>query len=133
MQTKQVIEDSLQRKTLRHARQKQRMEQLQLSMQNTESEIEQLQQCLEIIEHMSEANRKPKVIPNNKIAAVIKALCGVFDFLQHRLHTQFKYQLACLLIDARYKFKSRLQTPGREYLSFETIMTYFKRERGMTG
>ena len=30
-----------------------------------------------------------------------------------------------------YQFKSRLHTPGREYLSFATILTYFKREREM--
>ena len=81
--------------------------------------------------HQGDVNRAPRVIPNARVEEVFAYLCRVFEFLQHRLKLHFKYKLACEVIFAYYQFKSRLHTPGREYLSFATILTYFKRERGM--
>lgn len=59
-------------------------------------------------------------------------LCRVYEFLQHRLKLHFKYELACEIIFVRYQSQSRSHIPGREYLSFATILTYIKREREMT-
>ena len=101
-------------------------------MQNTSEEIEQLESVLSEMEHISDTHREPRVIPNDKVGDVFAYLCRVFEFLQHRLKLHFKYKLACEVIFARYQFQSRSHTPGREYLSFATILTYFKRERGMT-
>ena len=83
------------------------------------------------MENIADVNRAPRVIPNARVEEVFAYLCRVFEFLQHRLKLHFKYKLACEVIFAYYQFKSRLHTPGREYLSFATILTYFKRERGM--
>ena len=100
-------------------------------MQNTDEEIKRLEHVLCEMERISDTHREPRVIPHVKVGDVFAYLCRVFEFLQHRLKLHFKYKLACEVIFARYQFKSRLHTPGREYLSFATILTYFKRERGM--
>ena len=108
-----------------------KIEQMKCTMQNTGEEIEQLEYVLNEMEHIADVNRAPRVIPNARVEEVFAYLCRVFEFLQHRLKLHFKYKLACEVIFAYYQFKSRLHTPGREYLSFATILTYFKRERGM--
>ena len=74
------------------------------------------------MEHIADVNRAPRVVPNARVEEVFAYLCRVFEFLQHRLKLHFKYKLACEVIFARYQFKSRLHTPGREYLSFATIL-----------
>ena len=130
-QGKKVIEERLQRKREQYIHQKEKLEQMKCTMQNTSEEIEQLEYVLSEMEHISDTHREPRVIPNDKVGDVFAYLCRVFEFLQHRLKLHFKYKLACEVIFAYYQFKSRLHTPGREYLSFATILTYFKRERGM--
>ena len=115
------IKERLQRKREQYIRQEEKIEQMKCTMQKTEEEVEQL-----------DTHREPRVIPNDKVGDVFAYLCRVFEFLQHRLKLHFKYKLACEVIFARYQFQSRSHTPGREYLSFATILTYFKRERGMT-
>ena len=107
------------------------MEQMKCTMQNTDEEIKRLEHVLCEMERISDTHREPRVIPHVKVGDVFAYLCRVFEFLQHRLKLHFKYKLACEVIFAYYQFKSRLHTPGREYLSFATILTYFKREREM--
>ena len=123
----EIIKDRLQRKRKQYIHQGEKIE----PMQNTGEEIEQLEYVLNEMEHIADVNRAPRVIPNARVEEVFAYLCRVFEFLQHRLKLHFKYKLACEVIFAYYQFKSRLHTPGREYLSFATILTYFKRERGM--
>ena len=128
----EIIKDRLQRKRKQYIHQGEKIEQMKCTMQNTGEEIEQLEYVLNEMEHIADVNRAPRVIPNARVEEVFAYLCRVFEFLQHRLKLHFKYKLACEVIFAYYQFKSRLHTPGREYLSFATILTYFKRERGMT-
>ena len=120
----EIIKDRLQRKREQYIRQEEKIEQMKCTMQNTSEEIEQLEYVLSEMEHILDTHREPRVIPNDKVGDVFVYLCRVFEFLQHKL--------ACEVIFARYQFQSRSHTPGREYLSFATILTYFKRERGMT-
>ena len=127
----EIIKDRLQRKREQYIRQEEKIEQMKCTMQNTSEEIEQLEYVLSEMEHILDTHREPRVIPNDKVGDVFVYLCRVFEFLQHRLKLHFKYKLACEVIFARYQFQSRSHTPGREYLSFATILTYFKRERGM--
>ena len=122
----EIIKDRLQRKRKQYIHQGEKIEQMKCTM-----EIEQLEYVLNEMEHIADVNRAPRVIPNARVEEVFAYLCRVFEFLQHRLKLHFKYKLACEVIFAYYQFKSRLHTPGREYLSFATILTYFKRERGM--
>ena len=119
----EIIKDRLQRKRKQYIHQGEKIEQMKCTMQ--------LEYVLNEMEHIADVNRAPRVIPNARVEEVFAYLCRVFEFLQHRLKLHFKYKLACEVIFARYQFKSRLHTPGREYLSFATILTYFKRERGM--
>ena len=107
----EIIKDRLQRKRKQYIHQGEKIEQMKWTMQKTSEEIEQLEYVLSEMEHISDTHREPRVIPNDKVGDVFAYLCRVFEFLQHRL---------------------RSHTPGREYLSFATILTYFKRERGMT-
>ena len=127
----EIIKDRLQRKRKQYIHQGEKIEQMKCTMQNTSEEIEQLEYVLSEMEHIEDVNRAPRVVSNARVEEVFAYLCRVFEFLQHRLKLHFKYKLACEVIFARYQFKSRLHTPGREYLSFATILTYFKRERGM--
>ena len=101
-QGKKVIEERLQRKREQCIHQKEKLEQMKCTMRKTEEEVEQLEYVLH-----------------------------EFDYLQHRLKLFFKYKLVCEVIFARYQFRSRSHVPGREYLSYATVLTYFKRERGM--
>ena len=128
----ETIKDRLQRKRELYIHQEEKMEQMKCTMQNTDEEIKRLEHVLCEMERISDTHREPRVIPHVKVGDVFAYLCRVFEFLQHRLKLHFKYKLACEVIFAYYQFKSRLHTPGREYLSFATILTYFKRERGMT-
>ena len=115
-QGKKVIEERLQRKREQCIHQE---------------EVEQLEYVLHEIEHIEKSKREPRVIPNAEISNVFASLCREFDYLQHRLKLFFKYKLVCEVIFARYQFRSRSHVPGREYLSYATVLTYFKRERGM--
>ena len=123
-QGKKVIEERLQRKREQCIHQKEKLEQMKCTMRKTEEEVEQLEYVLHEIEHIEKSKREPRVIPNAEIS-------NEFDYLQHRLKLFFKYKLVCEVIFARYQFRSRSHVPGREYLSYATVLTYFKRERGM--
>ena len=104
---------------------------MKCTMRKTEEEVEQLEYVLHEIEHIEKSKREPRVIPNAEISNVFASLCREFDYLQHRLKLFFKYKLVCEVIFARYQFRSRSHVPGRDYLSYATVLTYFKRERGM--
>ena len=95
---------------------------------------------LRVIHERVEAEAKRLLLYSNKSAKEIADILGFedqasfsrfFDFLQHRLNLFVHYELACEIIFARYRFRSRSRTPGREYLSFATVLTYFKNERSM--
>lgn len=127
------IKEHLQRKQNKYHQQHDKMEEMKCTMQNTEEEIKQLEYVLGEMERMEKARCKRRVITHDKIKEYFAFFSYFFDFLRRRLKLFIHYELACELIFARYKFQSRSRTPGREYLSFATVLTYFKRERGMVG
>ncbi|WP_175629481.1 hypothetical protein [Bacteroides acidifaciens] len=128
---KEAIKARLQHKREQYMHQKEKSEQMKCTIQKTEEEIEQLEYILDKMEHIEETNREPQIIPNDKVGETFAHLCQMFDYIQHRYKLFFKYSLACEVVCARYKFRSRSHIPGREYLSSATVLTYFKRERGM--
>mgnify|MGYP007022010859 CR=1 FL=1 len=97
----ETIKDRLQRKRELYIHQEEKMEQMKCTMQNTSEEIEQLEYVLSEMEHIADANRAPRVIPNARVEEVFAYLCRVFEFLQHRLKLHFKYKLACEVIFAK--------------------------------
>lgn len=121
----------LQQKREKYRRQEEKMEEMKCTMQHTETEIKQLEYALEVMESAEKAGRKRRMIAHDKIKEYFASFSRFFDFLQHRLNLFVHYELACEIIFARYRFRSRSRTPGREYLSFATVLTYFKNERGM--
>lgn len=126
-----LIEEHLHKKEMQLHMQQERLEEIEKTVSNTESEIEQLKYVLGELYRIEKTHRQPRIIPNTETLELFKSLNQMFEYLQKRLHIHFKYDLVCHLIFARYQFQSRSKTPGREYLSFATVMTYFKRERGM--
>lgn len=125
------IQKHLQQKKEQYQRQEEKVEEMKCTMQHTEDEIKQLEYALEEVERMETAACKPKVVAHDKIKECFAFLSRFFDFLCRRLNLFVHYELACEIIFARYRFRSRSRTPGKEYLSFATILTYFKNERSM--
>ena len=120
----------LQQKREQYHRQEEKIEEMKCTMQHTEEEIKQLEYVLEVMKS-AEKGRKGRVITHDKIKEYFASFSRFFDFLQHRLNLFVHYELVCEIIFARYRFRSRSRTPGREYLSFATVLTYFKNERSM--
>ncbi len=128
-----LVKERLQRKKKQLRKQQKRAEEIKITVENTESEIEQLKYVLDKLYQMQKTHRQPKVISNNRIFDFFKLINQMYEMLQHRLRVRFKYKLVYHVLFARYRFQSRSKTPGREFLSFATVVAYFKRERGMVG
>ena len=133
LQPIQINEDCLKRKKEQLLHQEEKLEELQRTIQDTKSQIEQLEYIRDKQQQLSKERQKQRVIPYSQVHDFFRHLCQVYEYLEHRFHSHFKYKMACLLIFARYRFQSRSHSPGREYLSFTTVLTYFKNERGMVG
>ena len=116
----------LQQKREKYHRQEEKIEEMKCTMQHTEKEIKQLEYALEVMESAEKAGRKRRVIAHDKIKEYFASFSRFFDFLQHRLNLFVHYELACEIIFARYRSRSRSRTPGRENLSFDTVLPYFK-------
>lgn len=129
----ELIKERLQIKEKQLQRQQKKAEEIKNTVENTEHEIQQLKYVLDKLYQMQKTHRQPKIIPNNSIFDFFKLINQMYEMLQHRLRVRFKYKLVCHVLFARYQFQSRSKTPGHEYLSFATVMAYFKRERGMVG
>lgn len=121
----------LEEKKEQYNRQVERAEEIALSMQKTNDEMNQLKYTLEVMERIEKADRKRRVIRHEDIRKFMADIKEEYDYLLRRFHLPLTYQLACEVIYARYLIESRTRTPGHEYLSYETILTYFKQERGM--
>ena len=132
MKESKTVKERLQLKRKQLIHQNEKLEQMKCTIQNTEEEVKQLEYLQSEMEHLEKANREAREIAYDKVRDAFACFSRMFDYLHRRLHQTFKYKLACEVIFARYQFQSRSHTPGREYLSFATILTYFKRERGMT-
>ena len=129
-QGKKVIEERLQRKREQCIHQKGETGTNEMYNAENRRRSRTIEYVLHEIEHIEKSKREPRVIPNAEISNVFASLCREFDYLQHRLKLFLKYKLVCEVIFARYQFRSRSHVPGREYLSYATVLTYFKRERG---
>ena len=108
-----------------------RQMQLDSTIQNTEKDIQQLEYTLHKLEDIQHGHHKRQTISNKNVTDFFTHISQVFDHLQHLLHRTFNYRMTCALIYARYRFSNRIHSPGQQYLSFETVLTYFKRERAM--
>ena len=131
---KQAIDElkrSLLSKKEHRAKQQERMERLQTTIQNTENDIQQIEYTLHRIEDAGKNSRARKIIPYADITDFFIRITRIFERVQHRLRHGLNYRIACMLIYGRYHIKSRTRLPGKEYLRFETVLTYFKRERAM--
>lgn len=124
-------QERLQQKYKQGINQQEKLEQLKSTIWNTDEEIEQLEYILIVMEHITDTNRAPWVIPNRKLSETFDYISQVYDYLQHRYKQCFKYELVYEILFIRYKFRSRSKTPERECFSFATVLTYFKRARGM--
>ena len=113
------------------AKQQDRLKRLQKTIQNTENDIQQIEYTLHQIEDARKNSRARKIVPNTQITDFFIRITQIFERVQHRLHHGLNYRIACMLIYGRYHIKSRTHLPGKEYLRFETVLTYFKRERTM--
>lgn len=111
--------------------QTEREEQIKETIQHTQEEIEQLEYCMRQVQRAKETNRKPRVIAYEKVRECFAILSRMYDYVQRHVKQTIKYELACEVIYARYKFKSRSNVSGQEFLCYATVLAYFKRERGM--
>ncbi|WP_044269257.1 hypothetical protein [Bacteroides timonensis] len=128
--TKKTLEERLERTRQRYARQQERLEMLQRSMQNNEENIIQMEYALEMMERVCKQHRRHRVISNAEVEEFFIHASNVYDRLQHRLHMHLNYTYFCCVISSRYLFESRLHTPNRRFISPATVLSYFKRERG---
>lgn len=118
----------------RYAKQKERREKLEQTMQNTCNDIEQLECTLAQMERAEKASRKSaatrsRFVPRERISDFFARASRFFDRLQHRLHRTLNYTWFCLAICARYTFESRIKRNGHNCLTPATVLGYFKRER----
>lgn len=126
-----TVKERLQSKREQLIHQNEKLEQMKCTIQNTEEEMKQLEYLQSEMEHLEKANREAREIAYDKVRDAFACFSRMFDYLHRRLHQTFKYKLACEVICSRYKFRSRSHSPGQKYLSFATVLAYFKRERGM--
>lgn len=131
--TKQGIEESLNQKRQQLARQQSRREQMDNTIQHTENDIEQLEYALHELEEIQKGQHERRIIPNDQITTFFTHISQVFDDLQRRWHRQLNYKMTCMVIYARYQFRSRVRDPERQYLSPATVLSYFKHEREVVG
>lgn len=131
--TKQGIEESLNQKRQQLARQQSRREQMDNTIQHTENDIEQLEYTLHELEEIQKGQHERRIIPNDQITTFFTRISQVFDDLQRRWHRQLNYKMTCMVIYARYQFRSRVRDPERQYLSPATVLSYFKHEREVVG
>lgn len=119
----------IEEKKERLARQQERRERLEQTIQNTRDDIEQLEYTLMQMERAEK--EAPRFIPNNKLQAFFTHVLCVYNWLQHRLHRSLNYIWFCLVISSRYHIESHIYAPGKRKLAACTILSYFKQERSL--
>lgn len=123
------LQQRLAKKQKQLSKQKEREEELQRVMKNTEEDIDQMLYALHELEKAK--TRKRRIISRSEVLGFFARISRLFDYLQRRYHKCLNYGLTCLVIYARYRFSSRTRAPGHEFLGSATILTYFKYEREM--
>lgn len=127
---KEMFKLRLERKRQRHARQQERLEVLLASMEKNWEDIEQMEYALQMIERFEKEHRKPRVIRYDDVKDFFIYASSVYDSLQCRLHVHLNYHYFCSMLYVRYMFEGRTRAGQRRYLSFISVFSYFKRERG---
>jgi hypothetical protein len=130
LMTKRDLEQRLELTKLRYERQEIRLYVLLQSMQNNRDNIKQIEYALLVMERVSTQRRRHRIIPNAEILDFITYASCVYDRLQSHLHKHLNYSYFCSVICCRYLFESRRHIPGRRFLNYNSVLSYFKRERG---
>lgn len=113
----------------RLAKQQERREKLDQTIENTSNDIEQLEYTIHQMKRSRMKSRR--MISGNNISEFFIRINRAFERLQHRLHRTLNYVWFCLVLYARYTFESRNRRPISHCLSPNTVLGYFKREREM--
>lgn len=127
---KEMLKQRLERTRQRYVRQQERLEVLQAGMQKNRENIEQMEYALQMIERFEKEHRKPRVIRYDDVKDFFIYASSVYDSLQCRLHVHLNYHYFCSILYLRYMFEGRARAGQRRYLSFISVLSYFKRERG---
>lgn len=123
------LEACLEKKSLRYARQQERLERLQQSLKNTQEDIRVLKMILRYVEIYHCMGQNRGFIPHKDIFRFFMRASEVYDELCHRLHCHINYKYFCRAIHLCYHLDSRVRRNGHDNLSVFTVLGYFKRER----
>lgn len=127
--TEEDIEALLARKEEALAKQQERKEKLDRTIENTTNDIEQLRYTLKAMKHIREKKRKRTFIRRSEVPAFFAFLSCFFDRIQHHLHRMLNNTWFCILVNARFGFESYIRRPYPLWLVPATVLGYFKRER----
>ena len=111
--TKKDLETRLAHKKEQLAHQQERQLILESSIHNTQDDIEQLEYILHKLEEIDAGYYKRHTVSKEKVSSFFIHVSELFDYLQHRLHRRFDYKLTCILLYARYRFRSHVRVPSR--------------------
>ena len=119
----------LEKKCLRYARQQERLERLQQTLNNTREDIQVLKRILRYVEIYHCMGRNRGFIPHEDIFRFFIRASEVYDELCHRLHCHINYNYFCTALHLCYHLESSVRRKGHDSLSVVTILGYFKREK----
>lgn len=123
------LKKCLEKKSLRYARQQERLERLQQSLKNTQEDIRVLKTILRYVEIYHCMGQNRWFIPHKDIFRFFIRASEVYEELCHRLHCHINYKYFCRAIHLCYHLESRVRRNGHDSLSVFTVLGYFKRER----
>lgn len=123
------LEALIARKEEALAKQQERREQLERTMENTRNDLEQLKFTLKALRHVRRKKRARTLVRRADIPGFFVRLSRLFDRIQHRLRRMLNNTWFCILVNARYAFESRTLCATRSRLTAGTVLSYFKRER----
>ena len=125
------IETLIARKEEALAKQQERREKLERTMENTRNDLEQLRFTLNALKRIRGKKRARSFIRRTEVAAFFTRLSCLFDRMQHHLHRMLNNTWFCILVNARFSFESRIRRSGHLWLMPASVLGYFKRERGL--
>ena len=129
--TEEDIEALLARKEEALAKQQERKEKLDRTMENTRADLEQLRYTLLGLKRIRSRKRPRTLVRRTSVSDCFTRLSCLLDRMQHRLHRLLNNTWFCILVNARYAFESRTQCTPHRMLTASTVLGYFKRERGL--
>ena len=119
----------LEKTGLRYARQQERLERLQQTLNNTREDIRVLKMILRYVEIYHCMGQNRGFIPHKAIFRFFMRASEVYEELCHRLHCHINYKYFCRAIHLCYHLESSVRRKGHDSLSVVTILGYFKREK----